>query len=100
MGLAVETNGYGISGLHNFNGGKVTATKRGRPSTGKALTGSERVKRHRERAAKDGGKRLDLVLDRESAAALDACVQANRSVTVAQLVGSLLQREAERLKAG
>ena len=77
----------------------MTAKKRGRPSTGKAATGAERVKRFRERAAKDGGKRLDLVLDRESAAALDACVQANRSVTVAQLVGSLLQREAERLKA-
>ena len=76
----------------------MTAKKRGRPSTGKAATGAERVKRFRERAAKDGGKRLDLVLDRESAAALDACVQANRSVTVAQLVGSLLQREAERLK--
>ena len=78
----------------------MTGTKRGRPPTGKAATGAERVKRHREKAAKDGGKRLDLVLDRESAAALDACVQANRSVTVAQLVGSLLQREAERLKAG
>ena len=77
----------------------MTAKKRGRPSTGKAATGAERVKRFREKAAKDGGKRLDLVLDRESAAALDACVQANRSVTVAQLVGSLLQREAERLKA-
>ena len=77
----------------------MTAKKRGRPSTGKAATGAERVKRYRAKAAKDGGKRLDLVLDRESAAALDACVQANRSVTVAQLVGSLLQREAERLKA-
>mgnify|MGYP003375048971 CR=1 FL=1 len=78
----------------------MTAKKRGRPPTGKAATGAERVKRFRDKAAKDGGKRLDLVLDRESAAALDACVQANRSVTVAQLVGSLLQREAERLKAG
>ena len=77
----------------------MTGTKRGRPPTGKAATGAERVKRYRAKAAKDGGKRLDLVLDRESAAALDACVQANRSVTVAQLVGSLLQREAERLKA-
>ena len=77
----------------------MTAKKRGRPPTGKAATGAERVKRFRDKAAKDGGKRLDLVLDRESAAALDACVQANRSVTVAQLVGSLLQREAERLKA-
>ena len=76
----------------------MTAKKRGRPSTGKAATGVERVMRYRAKAAKDGGKRLDLVLDRESAAALDACVQANRSVTVAQLVGSLLQREAERLK--
>ena len=100
MGLAVETNGYGISGLHNFNGGKVTATKRGRPPTVNDPTGAKRVKRFRDKAAKDGGKRLDLVLDRESAAAPDACVQANRSVTVAQLVGSLLQREAERLKAG
>ena len=79
----------------------MTGAKRGRPPTGKAETGSaERVRRFRAKAKKDGGKRLDLVLDRESAAALDACVQANRSVTIAQLVGSLLQREAERLKAG
>ena len=78
----------------------MTAKKRGRPSTGKAATGAERVKRFREKAAKDGGKRLDLVLDRDAVDALLVCIGAHSGLTVGQLVGSLLQREAERLKAG
>ena len=76
----------------------MTAKKRGRPPTGKAATGAERVKRFREKAAKDGGKRLDLVLDRDAVDALLVCIGAHSGLTVGQLVGSLLQREAERLK--
>lgn len=77
----------------------MTAKKRGRPSTGKAATGAERVKRFREKAAKDGGKRLDLVLDRDAVDALLVCIGAHSGLTVGQLVGSLLQREAERVRA-
>jgi len=76
----------------------MTGTKRGRPPTGKAATGAERVKRYRAKAAKDGGKRLDLVLDRDAVDALLVCIGAHSGLTVGQLVGSLLQREAERLK--
>ena len=77
----------------------MTGAKRGRPPTGKAETGSaERVRRFRAKAKKDGGKRLDLVLDRDAVDALLVCIGAHSGLTVGQLVGSLLQREAERLK--
>jgi hypothetical protein len=70
--------------------------KRGRPPTGKAATGAERVRKFRQRAGKDGGRRLDLVLDRASVDALGVCMTEHKG-TVGELVGSLLRREAARL---
>ena len=77
----------------------MTAKKRGRPPTGKAATGAERVQRFRAKAKNDGGKRLDLVLDRGAVDALLVCIGAHSGMTTSEIVGQLLQREAERLKA-
>jgi len=72
--------------------------KRGRPPTGKAVPVTERVKKVRQKQKAAGLKRVELYLDPLSADALDRCHAANRSVTKSQLVGLLLQREAEALK--
>lgn len=76
----------------------MTAKKRGRPSTGKAVTGAERVKRLRDRVKADGGQRLDLVLDRDTVDALLVCIGAHSGLTVSQLVSQLIQREARFLQ--
>ena len=75
--------------------------KRGRPSTGKAMTEAERARKYREtRRAKIqaiGGQQLKIVLDRDAVDALVVCIGAHSGLTAGQLVGSLLQREAERI---
>lgn len=77
----------------------MTAKKRGRPPTVNDPTGAKRVKRFRDKAAKGGGKRLDLVLDRDAVEALLVCINAySGKVSAAKIVRQLLQREAERLK--
>ena len=76
----------------------MTAKKRGRPSTGKAATGAERVRKFRERGLKDGGRRFDLVLDRDAVNALLVCIGTHSGLTIGQLVGQLLQREARFLQ--
>ena len=76
----------------------MTAKKRGRPPTGKAATGAERVKRLRERVKANGGSRLDLVLDQETTLALGVCVAALDGISAGELVSQLLQREARYLQ--
>lgn len=72
--------------------------KRGRPTTGKAATGAERVKRLRERVKAGGGRRLDLVLDQETTLALGVCMAAHSGISALELVGQLLRREARYLQ--
>lgn len=89
-GLSVETMGL-----------QMTAKKRGRPPTGKAATGAERVRKYRQtRKAmiEAGGRRLDLVLDQETTLALGVCMAAHSGITAGELVGQLLQREARYLQ--
>lgn len=76
----------------------MTAKKRGRPPTGKAATGAERVKRLRERVKATGGRRLDLVLDQETTLALGVCLAAHSGISAGDLVGQLIQREARYLQ--
>lgn len=76
----------------------MTAKKRGRPPTGKAATGAERVKRLRDRVKAKGGRRLDLVLDQETTLALGVCMAAHSGISAGELVGQLLQREARYLQ--
>lgn len=82
-------------------GSEVTAKKRGRPPTGKAATGAERVRKYRQtRKAmiEAGGRRLDLVLDHETTLALGICMAAHSGISAGELVGQLLQREARYLQ--
>lgn len=80
----------------------MATKKRGRPPTGKAMTEAERARKYREtRRAKIqaiGGRRLHLVLDRDAVDALLVCIGAHSGLTVGQLVGSLLKREAGYLQ--
>lgn len=76
----------------------MTAKKRGRPSTGKAATAAERVKRLRDRVKANGGRRLDLVLDHETTLALGVCMAAHSGISAGELVGQLIQREARYLQ--
>lgn len=79
----------------------MTAKKRGRPSTGKAATGAERVRKYRQtRKAmiEAGGRQLDLVLGRDAVNALLVCIGAHSGLTVSQLVSQLLEREARFLQ--
>lgn len=72
--------------------------KRGRPPTGKAVPVTKRVAKARQKVKATGGQRVELTLDAASSEALRVCKAANRSVTLSQLVGALLQREAASLK--
>lgn len=79
----------------------MTAKKRGRPPTGKAATGAERVRKYRQtRKAmiEAGGRQLDLVLGRDAVNALLVCIGAHSGLTVSQLVSQLLEREARFLQ--
>ena len=71
--------------------------KRGRPSTGETPV-KERVRKFRERALKDGRRRLDLVLDQETTLALGVCMAAHSGISAGELVGQLLRREARYLQ--
>lgn len=76
----------------------MTAKKRGRPKTGKAMTDSERHKQFRARLKAAGGKELRLVLDRDAVDALLVCIGAHSGLTPGALVGDLLRREARYLQ--
>lgn len=71
----------------------------GRPPSGKALTETERKRRQRARLKATGGRQFNVVLDPSAVDALLVCIGAHGGVTVSQLVGQLLTREAQRLKA-
>ena len=71
--------------------------KRGRPPTGKAASDLERKRKQRARLKQDGGKQLELILDRDSVDALLVCIGAHGKITVSELVGRLLRDEAARV---
>lgn len=75
---------------------KQVLGKRGRPTTGRAVPVSSRVKLHRSKLKATGGRRLEVVLTAPAAAALDA-VLAYAKTTKNELIERLLIDEWRKI---